>query len=68
MVGKVNDFNYDPHTRFLMLYTPQQIAGFERALEKARNDRDRYRLKIKNLDETVTGFENLLKEVKKDAK
>lgn len=50
------------------MYTPQQIAGFERALEKARMEHDRYQNKVAALGETIKGFENLLREVKKDAK
>lgn len=64
----MNDFTYDPQTRFLDMYTPQQIAGFERALEKSRLERDRYQKKVDGLSETIKGFENLLREVKKDAK
>jgi hypothetical protein len=70
MVGKVNKMHLqvDGRTRFLVMYTPQQITGFERALEKARTERDRYQKKIDQCNETISGFEALLKECKREIK
>ena len=58
----------DGRTRFLVMYTPQQITGFERALEKARTERDRYNQKLEQIEETISGFEQLLKECKREIK
>lgn len=60
--------NLDNHTRFLNMYTPQQIEGFERALEKCEVSKHRYTKKLEELQVQIDGFKKLLREVKKDAK